>query len=61
MDQERRPLRLVPEAFAWSLTDDTLELTFALPAGAFATSVLRELLEVEDVRAGARQQAETGL
>jgi tRNA pseudouridine13 synthase len=43
--QERRALRLAVEAFAWSWPQpDSLELTFRLAAGAYATCVLRELL-----------------
>jgi len=43
--QERRALRLAVEALAWSwLQPDCLELTFRLTAGAYATSVLRELV-----------------
>jgi len=44
MDQERRPLRLLPKDLKWRwLTDDALELSFELPAGAYATVVVREL------------------
>ncbi len=44
MDQERRPLRLLPASLRWHWLDDTvLELSFELPAGAYATVVLREL------------------
>jgi tRNA pseudouridine13 synthase len=44
MDQERRPLRLLPKGLAWRwLPDDALELSFELPAGAYATVVVREL------------------
>lgn len=44
MDQERRPLRLQPRDFAWRWLDDrALEVSFGLPAGAYATTVLREL------------------
>ena len=44
MDQERRPLRLLPQNLKhrW-LADDVLELSFELPAGAYATVVVREL------------------
>lgn len=45
MDQERRPLRLLPKELRWRwLDDDTLELGFELPAGAYATVVARELI-----------------
>jgi len=44
MDQERRPLRLMPKDLAWRWLDDAaLEVAFELPAGAYATVVIREL------------------
>jgi len=44
MDQERRPLRLLPQQLGWSWeADDALALRFALPAGCYATVVAREL------------------
>jgi tRNA pseudouridine13 synthase len=44
MDQERRPLRLLPKELSWRwLDEDALELSFELPAGAYATVVVREL------------------
>jgi tRNA pseudouridine13 synthase len=44
MDQERRPLRLIPKDLKWRwLDDDVLELIFELPASAYATVVVREL------------------
>jgi len=44
MDQERRPLRLIPDQLRWQwLGEDALELSFGLPAGAYATVVVREL------------------
>jgi tRNA pseudouridine13 synthase len=46
MDQERRPLRLLPKDLRWRWLDvDALEVSFELPAGAYATVVLRELAE----------------
>jgi tRNA pseudouridine13 synthase len=43
--QERRSLRLPIGAPVWSWPEpDCLELSFSLPAGAYATSVLRELV-----------------
>jgi tRNA pseudouridine13 synthase len=45
MDQERRPLRLLPKDLRWRwLDDETLEVSFELPAGAYATVVVRELI-----------------
>lgn len=47
LKQERRALRLRPQALRWDeLSDDVLELRFELPAGAYATVVLRELGEI---------------
>jgi tRNA pseudouridine13 synthase len=44
MEQERRALRLMPRDLRWRWLDDaTLELAFELPAGAYATVVVREL------------------
>lgn len=50
----RRSIRLLPEQLQASRTHNTVVLTFALPAGCFATSVLRELVNYQDV---ARQLA----
>ncbi|GLQ51400.1 tRNA pseudouridine(13) synthase TruD [Dyella flava] len=45
MEQERRPLRLLPKELHWRwLDNETLELSFELPAGAYATVVARELI-----------------
>ncbi|WP_426689841.1 tRNA pseudouridine(13) synthase TruD [Rhodanobacter ginsengiterrae] len=47
MDQERRPLRLLPKDLRWRwLADEALELSFELPAGAYATVVVRELASI---------------
>lgn len=44
LEQERRPLRLLPQALQWQwLADKQLQLSFELPAGSYATVVLREL------------------
>ncbi len=41
---------LRPEGMKYQFIEpDTLELEFSLPAGSFATSVLRELLDYDDV------------
>lgn len=44
--QERRPLVLHPEGLSWRWGRAELQLSFSLPPGAFATSVLRELAEL---------------
>jgi len=44
MDQERRSLRLLPRDLGWRWLDDgALEVSFGLPAGAYATTVMREI------------------
>lgn len=49
MKQERRALRLRPEALAWEwLGDDVLVLVFAMPPGCYATTLLRELGDITD-------------
>ena len=40
----RRALRLYPADLEWGFEDDTLELSFILPPGTYATTVLREVL-----------------
>ncbi|WP_298775891.1 tRNA pseudouridine(13) synthase TruD [uncultured Shewanella sp.] len=49
LTQERRMLLLEPQHISHEVNDDILVLKFALPAGCFATSVLRELFDYEDV------------
>lgn len=45
MTQDRRPLRLLPRDLNWRWQNAaTLELSFELPAGSYATVVVRELL-----------------
>ena len=47
MEHERRALRLMPKDLRWRWLDDAiLELAFELPAGAYATVVVRELANV---------------
>jgi tRNA pseudouridine13 synthase len=50
LEQERRALRLEVKDFTWQfLGKDVLQLNFILPAGSYATAVLREVLQVTDV------------
>ena len=42
---ERRALRVPLAGLDWSLQNRTLTLSFALPPGAYATNVLRELMK----------------
>lgn len=51
LDQERRPLLLEPQHLTYQQEgEDVIVLKFALPSGSFATSVLRELFDYEDVK-----------
>lgn len=51
--QERRATRMRADGLAWAwLGEDALRLEFALPPGAYATSVLAELGVIEDTAAG---------
>lgn len=46
----RRPLRYYPEGLSWHMEGpDTLMLSFFAPKGAYATSLLRELMKTEVV------------
>lgn len=47
--QERRAIILQPQQFSYELQDDVLTVSFYLPAGCFATSVVRELIEEQIV------------
>lgn len=49
LNHERRGLRLIPEHLHWDWQEQDLTLSFVLPAGAFATSVLRELVDWQGV------------
>jgi tRNA pseudouridine13 synthase len=45
VDRDRRALRVNVQNLCWQFIDDaTLELGFTLPAGSYATSVLREII-----------------
>lgn len=50
VSHSRRALRVWPDAFEWEAVDDTLVLRFTLPAGAFATSLLREIVTTREER-----------
>jgi tRNA pseudouridine13 synthase len=45
VERDRRALRVNVQDLCWQFIDSaTLELRFTLPAGSYATSVLRELI-----------------
>lgn len=47
LDADRRATRVIVQQLQWDLAADQMAIEFSLEAGAFATVVLRELLEVE--------------
>lgn len=47
VEADRRSLRVRPGNLAWEMTADTLRLAFTLPSGAYATTVLDELVSAE--------------
>lgn len=49
LNAERRSLRVRPAGLDWTFEGADLALTFSLPPGAYATSVLRELVTVAGV------------
>jgi len=46
LKMEQRDSQLIPQDFEYHWKDNNLQLSFTLPAGAFATSVLREIVKV---------------
>jgi tRNA pseudouridine13 synthase len=44
-EQERRAIKIWPSQLEWQGKGDTFTISFALPSGCFATSVLRECVE----------------
>lgn len=50
LTQERRALRLFPQQFKWQFINETgLLLEFELGPGSYATAVLRELADIQDM------------
>jgi tRNA pseudouridine13 synthase len=49
LEAARRPLRHIPGDLQWAFGDGSLQLTFTLPRGAFATALLREIVGFEAV------------
>jgi len=48
LNAQRRSLRMRPDNFSWQWVDDTsLQVKFDLPAGGFATTVLREAFHMQ--------------
>lgn len=55
LEQERRPLRVLVLELEATLTSAGLELRFALPAGAYATAVLREVISWDSLDSPSRE------
>jgi len=49
LKQERRKIRLIPRDTNFSLEGDDVKLEFFLPAGSYATTVLKELVNYKDM------------
>ncbi|WP_438864718.1 tRNA pseudouridine(13) synthase TruD [Neptunicella sp.] len=47
LEQERRAINLKPNNLEYQLDGNTLTLSFDLPSGCFATSIIRELIQLE--------------
>ncbi|ELL4667169.1 tRNA pseudouridine(13) synthase TruD [Vibrio fluvialis] len=45
MRHDRRAVSLIPQDLSWEVDGDQITLRFALDAGSFATSIVRELIE----------------
>ena len=48
MKAARRPILMQPQQFQWQFEPNGLRLQFALPAGSYATALIRELVNVEN-------------
>jgi tRNA pseudouridine13 synthase len=57
LKQQRRPLILKPENMAWDIQSGELNISFDLISGAFATSVLSELVDYTDVHRDTQEEA----
>jgi tRNA pseudouridine13 synthase len=56
LSQERRPLLLEPQGIKWQFEANILTLEFVLPAGSYATSMLRELADYQDIHESQRKE-----
>jgi len=50
LEHARRPLWLFPSEFNWSWEAEDLVLSFTLEPGAYATSVLREIVSIDETK-----------
>ena len=57
----RRSLRVVPESVQFEIEGDTLAISFELPAGSYATSLVRELIDASATRDDSMTKADETL
>lgn len=48
MKADRRPILIKPQQFTWKFIPEGLQLAFYLPAGSYATALVRELVNIKD-------------
>ena len=48
MKAARRPILMQPQQFQWQFEPNGLRLQFDLPAGSYATALIRELVNIEN-------------
>ena len=58
--QERKAIILRPQNFSYELAEDSLTVSFYLPSGCFATSIVRELIEEKVVIRHFDQELKSG-
>ncbi|OFC70720.1 tRNA pseudouridine(13) synthase TruD [Alteromonas confluentis] len=50
LKQERRPVKIWPSQLEWQHNGDTVVVSFSLPAGCYATTVLRDCVDLSTVQ-----------
>ncbi|VEH65283.1 tRNA pseudouridine synthase D [Rodentibacter pneumotropicus] len=48
MKAARRPLLMQAQGFQWQFVEEGLKLSFYLPAGSYATALIRELVNYKE-------------
>lgn len=48
MKAARRPLLMQAKDFHWTFVEEGLKLSFYLPAGSYATALVRELVNIKE-------------
>ena len=47
LEADRRALRVIPKNLVWLFEDQQLRLSFELPAGSYATTLIREIVSIQ--------------